>query len=104
MTDTPKYFDRQGNPITFEQWPLKFEDEKYRTVARTSIAGVSIETIWLGLNHRTGPGKPLIFETAVFPANGGPSLHCQRYETEAQAIAGHAFNVLRFTGTVESQS
>jgi hypothetical protein len=53
-----------------------------------TVDGVDVSTVWMGINHRYGPGPPLIFETMVF---GGPlNQDCRRYTTIEQARAGHA--------------
>lgn len=84
-----RYYDRDGKPLTVKQWMERFEhDNAYRQIASDMIGKVRVSTVWLGLDHGFVPGRPpLIFETMVF---GGP-LHyeCDRYSTEAQALAGH---------------
>jgi predicted cobalt transporter CbtA len=51
-----------------------------------------VSTVWIGIDHRFGDdGPPLIFETMVFNrAEGWGELDCERYSTEAEAVAGHA--------------
>lgn len=52
--------------------------------------GKWVSTVWLGLDHNWDGGKPLIFETMVFPSHEGISdLDCKRYSTLAQAKKGH---------------
>jgi hypothetical protein len=84
------YYDRNGNPMTMEEWARTFEDfEDYRRVRFTEIPSVArVSTVWLGLDHRFGDGPPLIFETMVF-RDGWDGEYQQRYATEAEAIAGH---------------
>lgn len=78
------YYDRRGNPITADQWPVGEE----RRVDRTEISvDVTVSTVHLVLDHSHGQGPPLIFETMVF---GGEHDQDQwRYSTEEQAQAGH---------------
>lgn len=88
-----EYYDRQGNPLTMLEWATRFETRTDKRVAETTLPnGRWVSTVWLGLNHnhaRTGP--PLIFETMVFPKEGEyGELDCDRYSTEAEALAGHA--------------
>lgn len=80
------YYDRQGNPITGQEWTEQFGQMEDRRVAETTVGEVWVSTVWLGLDHNwTGP--PMIFETMVF---GGPyHEHMHRYSTETQALAGH---------------
>jgi hypothetical protein len=81
------YFDRQGQPISLEQWQSLFEED--RTVALTDLGTQgTVSTVYLGLNYALGDGPPLIYETMMF---GGPmdTLMLARYSTEEQAKAGH---------------
>jgi hypothetical protein len=89
-------YDRQGVPIGLLTWCTLMEDAAYRIVARTDLGdGAFVSTIWLGLNHRHGEGAPLIFETMVFGMDGSTVVDrwadriCERYSTEAEALAGH---------------
>jgi hypothetical protein len=70
----PIYYDRQGKPMTVQQWAEKFEDAHYRHVARNVIGPdepldpaplITVMTFWLGLNHNWRSDEPLIFETIV---------------------------------------
>jgi hypothetical protein len=64
-------------------------------VARTELPdGVSVSTVFLGLDHRFGNnGPPLVFETMVFcGALDGEQV---RYSTWAEAEAGHEAMVAR---------
>lgn len=88
-----RYYDRQGSPISMDEWARMFEDWDVKTVAQSDV-GVSgrtvhVSTVWLGIDHNWDPeGPPLIFETMAF---GGSIDQAQdRYTTEAQALAGHA--------------
>lgn len=80
------YYDRDGKEITFEEL-VAMRDEAYRRVGMTKKGNVSVSTVWLGLNHRFGPGKPVIFETMVF--GGKFDMEMRRYETLEQAKLGH---------------
>lgn len=84
------YFDRQGNPMTQEQYIAAYSGdfESTRRVAKTEFPGdVMVSTVWLALDHSFGVGPPLIFETMIF---GGDHSGLQwRYATEEEAAAGH---------------
>jgi len=84
------HYDRQGQPIDLMTWAKRLESD--RRVAKTTLAdGKWINTVWLGLDHGFGGGPPLIFETMVFPSKDDMGdLDCERYSTEAEAVAGHA--------------
>lgn len=84
------YADRSGREITQRQW-AELHTEEYKRVGLNRFeGGVSVSTVWLGNNHRLGPGKPLIFETMIFGPDGYPyDEMMMRYTTEAEAIMGH---------------
>ena len=84
-----RYYDRQGNPITAQQWIPLLDGGDYQRVALTERDDIRVSTVYLGLNHAWDDGPPLIFETMIF---GGPHDEQQwRYSTEAEAIEGHQF-------------
>lgn len=84
-----RYFDRQGNPLTTDEWIGMLANDDNKRVAYDEAAdGVDVSTVWLGLNHRFGDGPPLIFETMIF--GGDHDQEQWRYSTEAEALAGHA--------------
>lgn len=69
----------------------KLRDFNYKVVRREVLPnGKLVSTVWLGLDHSFTGGKPLIFETMVFPKEDDfGELDMDRYSTEKQAIAGH---------------
>ncbi len=77
MSFDPRLFDRDGQPLTIEQWCQLLTDDDYRRVAFTRVGLHEVSTVWLGLDH--------IFETMTFP----DSQMCDRYSTEAAARQGH---------------
>lgn len=83
--------DEAGDPVREDDilaWALWFSAAD-RTIGRAECAGgVTVSTVFLGLDHRMGPGAPLLFETMVF---GGPMDEEQeRYTRRAAALEGHA--------------
>lgn len=89
MTERPRAYDRQGNPVSVEQWALAFEDMpiEARRVALTQVGEVEVSTVWLGYDHAfTGP--PQVYETMAF-RSGEDADVCERYATEDEARAGH---------------
>lgn len=83
------YYDRQGNPISMNEWALKFEDVSYRRIAFDKLSnGAEVSTVWLGLNHNFNGGTPLIFETMVFNLDDNGDYQ-RRYSTEQEALKGH---------------
>lgn len=83
-----EFYDRQGKPITLEEWGVLAEDDNYRRVARTEVGHIVISTVWLGLNHNWWPGSPpVFFETMIF---GGPhDMELWRMPNEISALAAH---------------
>lgn len=103
MTDN-LHFDREGHPITAEQWRLLFDDPAGRQLRRTRVGvrGVStgdglnvsfgeyeISTYWVGLRIRPDE-PPIIFETAVKMVDGltGWETRC-RHSSKEDALEAH---------------
>lgn len=94
-SDRIAYYDRQGNPISMEEWVEGLRPDNKR-VASTTVNGVWVSTVWLGLDHGWGSGPPIIFETMAFARGlGFGELDSRRYATEEEALAGHEAVVLR---------
>lgn len=95
------YYDRDSTPITRLQWARDLENRSKVRVAETTLAdGTWISTVWLGLDHQFDAGPPLIFETMVFPSRGElVDRECERYSTEAEALAGHDAMVRKWSAT-----
>ena len=88
------YYNRQGNPITMDEWAeMQIANRGVNLVERTEYDftareyEVSVSTVHLGLDHNWGHGPLAIFEPMVF---GGPlDERCVRYASEDEAVAGH---------------
>jgi hypothetical protein len=77
-------YDRSGNAITIEEWGLLFQRKGYCRVDHTSVVeGVSVSTVWLGMDHGHDGGVPVIFESMVF--GGQHDNYCERYTAETEA-------------------
>ena len=90
LTHGSRYFDKEGGPLTLEDWSVLFEDEKYKIVKQEHVDGHFVSTVWLGLNHsflRDAP--PLIFETMIFTEDERGGEKMWRYSTLEDALAGH---------------
>lgn len=105
--DGPTYFDKQGQPITMRQWTeLRWDRDgdnsatgisDYARVGYTELAGgVWVSTVWLGMDHGWGMGRPVLFETMIFCKHDNyPYDSAQmRYCTEEEAREGHDRTVL----------
>lgn len=78
----------------YAEWSRLKDDPSYSRIGSTQIGPYLVSTVWLGLDHRfTDEGPPLIFETMVFDQSrdedSWSELYCERYSTEAEALAGH---------------
>ena len=74
-TPRPKYYHRDGTPITVDpelgisevlQWAMYFEHDKREVRQSFTPYGERLSTVFLGLDHNWGNGLPLIFETMLF--------------------------------------
>jgi hypothetical protein len=78
-------YDRQGRPITWEQYAeMGVED---RILVHTERDGVLVSTVWLGMDMGYAGGEPLIFETMIF--GGEHDQYQWRWSTEVEARAAH---------------
>ena len=68
------------------EWAQQFEKTD-RRVAKDKIGEVEISTVFLGLDHQYGEGRPLLFETMVF--GGEFDEEMDRYSTWEEAEKGH---------------
>ena len=99
---TSKYYDRQGNELAdnmagIMEWGKLREDPNYKRIAETTLPdGTWISTVWIGIDHQFGKGPPLIFESMAFESKDNlDECECDRYSTEAEALAGHEAMVKR---------
>jgi hypothetical protein len=60
------YYDRKGKPISQEEFIARWRPEKEQIVARFQDARILISTVWLGIDHQFGIGRPILFETMIF--------------------------------------
>jgi len=83
-------YNKGGQAISMEEWARLAAIKEYQKVSDTTLPnGVRVSTVWLGLDHSFRGGKPLIFETMVFPPDSWSELGCRRYCTEQEAKVGH---------------
>lgn len=76
------------------KWARWFEKAE-RHLGKDTVGGVTISTVFLGIDHSFGQGPPLLWETMVF--NGEHDEAQERYSTKEDALAGHA----RWVGRVQ---
>src|SRR5574338_73420 len=96
------------------RWGRWFEtsfDDDRRRVGLTFLAdgALRVSTVFLGLDHSFGSGRPVLWETVVFvevkpapaPLAALAEAHEERYETWEAARAGHEAIVAAVAGTLE---
>jgi hypothetical protein len=90
MTHQHYILDRDRNPVPVDlmTWARWFEKSNQRRVASTRLGTAHVSTVFLGLNHRYGPGAPVLYETMIFDKTRDHG-YMERYETDEQARAGH---------------
>jgi hypothetical protein len=91
LEEIPLYYDKEGHPITVGEWTALMGNREYCRIGYDKDAdGNTISTVWLGLEHgRDKRGRPLIFETMVFPKDGGDE-ECYRFSRHVDAVLKHA--------------
>ena len=98
-----RFYNKKGEPLSMMAWARLLGDREYATVAYDEIGvAVKVSTVWLGLDHNWGGGRPLIFETMAFTFRDEPyvmpsgdeywweGVEQYRYHTLEEALAGHA--------------
>ena len=83
--------DSDGNPVPepdVKKWGLWMKANG-RRVAKTDVEGTLVSTVFLGTDHNTFGGEPLLFETMVFESSDFMHSYVERYSNRQQAIAGH---------------
>lgn len=84
--------DNNPQPTTFALWAAWLKESPERKIlCRNRLwidnTEVFISTVFLGLDHSFGTGKPILFETMIF---GGKNDGWQdRYHTYREACEGH---------------
>jgi hypothetical protein len=88
------YYNRQGRPISSEQWTADFAATDRRVLYTDLGRRGRVSTVWLGIDHAYD-GPPMIFETLVF--DGPLEGEMYRYSTEEEARIGHEFMLMRLS-------
>ena len=71
------------------EWAKWFEIADRIVKQKTLPNGKMISTVFLGLDHNFGGGKPLLFETMVFNSDEIAEEDMDRYSTWEEAEIGH---------------
>lgn len=102
----PKYRDRRGEPLTEMEHKVLSSLHSYTRVARDEIHGHTVETTWRGETNSCLN----MFVTYVHIAEGPHrwsgygDLPRRHYDTESEAVAGHARAVALVTAIGEDIS
>jgi hypothetical protein len=87
MSDYYRLEGRTIVPCDAREWSSQYENMGVRRVGDTIVKSVRISTVFLGLDHAVGGGRPLIFETMVFGGHlDGEQVRSSTYD-EAEAGA-----------------
>ncbi len=101
LMDGKYILDGDGNPVlcpdlvVWGQWMENKKTTKDWIVEKTTVGGVEVSTVFLGLDHNYVLGDPpLLFETMCFQGAPGEEFDGEeffaRYATREEAAAGHA--------------
>lgn len=88
---------RTAVPASMIEWARFFEDFGNRNVSFDEIGGITISTIFLGLDHNHfGGGEPLLFETMIFDESGEGNYQtrCSTWD-EAKAMHDRAVALVK---------
>jgi hypothetical protein len=81
--------DADGNAFISDSAPGDFDMDRRVALTEDLPGGVRVSTVFLALDHSFGDGPPVLWETMVFPADSYMDLECERYTSQADALAGH---------------
>lgn len=99
------WYDRYGQPITFERFEALRLDSEYWLVSETVVPvegelAFLVSTVWTG-SYPNPDGPPRVFETAVCLSRAGSTqseLVTVRYATQDEALQGHLDTVAALSG------
>jgi hypothetical protein len=97
MLDADMYFDRDGKPMSQQDWSTRFHDLDYKRVAVHERGDEMVSTVWVGMDMGFTRGLPIIFETMVFGYGDWDQFQA-RYATEEEALIGHEQIVVLING------
>lgn len=100
-TGHPLWWDRNGEPISIDEFEAHKMDPSYCRIGDTRIYSptgpdrfVDVSTVWLGIDFSIAfPSErnPVIFETMTFPSRPDILESVRvRYRTESEARSAHA--------------
>jgi len=104
VNNAMNYYRLEGKKVIKVNSAIEFTHDKIKQeyVYRYWFFGkVFVSTIFLGIDHNFGGGKPLVFETMIF--GGKHDLYQERYSTYEEAIEGHKRAVLLAKGKIKGE-
>jgi len=88
-----EYYNMDGTEFKGDTvaWGKEFEKIDRKIALDKLPNGKIVSTVFLSIDHNfSGQGKPLLFETMVFPNDKDMGdLDCDRYPTKEDALVGH---------------
>ncbi len=85
----PRFFDKQGDPIEWDQHVRLSSDPNYRVIGSDTLLDRKlVSTIWLGIGLPGPITNPFMFETMVFTPDF-EQIDSHRYLTLEEAKLGH---------------
>jgi hypothetical protein len=84
----------QGNPIPAtdsNEWARWMYGPSNRLLRKDELCGMTVSTVFLGLDHNYGNGDPILWETMIFGLEviGILNEYQDRYSTREEAEKGH---------------
>jgi hypothetical protein len=83
--------DENGQPVrepNLDRWWIWFGTDENRVLRQDDLpGGISVSTVFLGLDHRFGRGPPVLWETIIF--GGTHDQYQERYISREAALKGH---------------
>lgn len=73
-------------PVDLTTW-VKWKETADRHIGNNYIGKIHVSTVFLGIDHNFGVGKPSFFETMIF--GGEYDEYQERYSTYEEAEKGH---------------
>ena len=82
--------NRKIKKVDLMTWAKWFKSSQDRIIGKDIIKGIRVSTVFLGIDHGFGLGKPILFETIIFGSNLKKLQGYQeRYHTLQEAEKGH---------------
>ena len=86
--------DDYGVPVlckNIREWGDWFQTAERRVLARETVAGFDVSTVFLGIDHAFHGGPPVLWETMIFGPGRTMAFdgYQQRYTSRAEALKGH---------------